>query len=220
MPRRYKVGTHKDYDKHFDAEKVASPLLNPNRMEKEPRSEASLKFFWGMAQKNSVESLLQEYQGHLAKARRKLQAVMDEFEIAEARAKRLGNAPPEPDKRLVEERFKREAIVDIIADEVAKLEKRFKEFEDREAAKPENQVLPYGPAGAAKCSRMVDGNLASIDGQVVKYNGGEPFIDDKRSPYDKMKVSDYKRLIVLPFKKIRREWSGKLEDLPPRPEEV
>jgi hypothetical protein len=48
--------------------------------------------------------------------------------------------------------------------------------------------------------------VLSIDGQKISYNKrGEPFIDDKNSPYDGLLLYRYRREVVGPYVKAKQE---------------
>lgn len=100
----------------------------------------------------------------------------------------------EPD-HLKTERLKTEALLDVCGAEAEWLQKELREFETKEAAKKEDEVLMYGTEMSSwgNPPKEIDGQIVSKitdeDTQKTVY-----IIDDSRSPYDGMSLFDYREM--------------------------
>lgn len=96
-------------------------------------------------------------------------------------------------KKLQVEKFRQEALLDVCGAEVEWLEKKKKELESKRDDKTRSRMLKYGPicSQSGSPAKEIDGqkvSLIDISGNTV------PIIDDSRSPYDGMKLSDYRKM--------------------------
>jgi len=235
--RRYTpIGKFPAYDNLYGALKQKSPILNVTEYS---LSEDSLKI--GNAE--GIKTLLVEREGSkngeyfdptfggtwreakLTSVNRQLEAIEEEFKKVKQTARNLGsripeNMPPE----LFTRKLELEAKLDILLEECDTLRKLQNEFRGREEKEGNDRVLKYGPVGWGQGEP-----LRMLDGQNISANGeGELFIDDTRSPYNGMKVVDYRERIMMPFlteqRKRKSPWLSpmtvKRENLPLWPEDL
>jgi hypothetical protein len=108
--------------------------------------------------------------------------------------------PTEYPPELLDMKLKLEAKYDILSAEVEMIQKKLREFKDMEAKEDDSRVLQYGLQRSGKFwgSRAPSPELINVlhdlDGQLISMHDGFLIIDDERSPYDGMKVSDYHTL--------------------------
>ncbi len=199
-----------------------SPILNPSAY-------AINYSALSMSHKEGLRNLLHTYErkglernedrpfGILELAKLEVEGVEKEFEKLKQSAVNSGKIPPDKMPEDLADKYMQARIkLSLKSEERQKIKKLLEKFEQEEQQKAGNHVLYYGPCGGGKGDP-----LREIDGQTVKQNkGGVLVIDDPRSPYDKMKVVDYRERVIKPFVKQRK---GKMravrrENLPPRPE--
>jgi hypothetical protein len=100
-----------------------------------------------------------------------------------------GNLPP----HLVESRAKREAKLKDARAKLADIEKQLKAYEEQEERIEQEVMLQYGPRGWSKGDQ--DGTLTRMDGQKLKLMPDNVLIiNDPRSKYNQMRVSDYRKM--------------------------
>ncbi|MDD3579442.1 MAG: hypothetical protein PHW74_00310 [Desulfobacca sp.] len=230
-PRRYRIGQHPEYDRLFDFLKVKSPVLNP-------KSHAVSETRMAMSSPGGLKSLVYAYEGitdpsseHygdiqidgrwrpgvLKGHEMALFKIDADFEKLQGQARRSGKSEPTalpPD--LQEQRLKAEARLDVTRSELEHLKRELAKFEAKEESERRSEILYYGPCGSARGDPV-----RWIDGQnVVRDENDELVIDCVDSPYDKMKVVDYRRHVVEPFRASRNKFTTrfKADRLPPRPE--
>jgi hypothetical protein len=109
--------------------------------------------------------------------------------------------PTEYPKELLDLKMKWPAKLDIIKLEIEKLEKTLKELDSVKEVKDDTLVLCYGLRcngsfhGIGSSYYRPDIARAVLDGQYLTLTKDDILIiDDKRSPYDQMKVSDYRKM--------------------------
>lgn len=223
MPRRYRIGINPAYDRRYDWLKGGSLLLNPNgkRFDFKVMEATALRVLSEWNTKEGVECLVHDWKGFLAQAQELLDRAILEVELDKGDAFRAGRAEPVETPQQAKHRLELEAYLDIVTDELARLEKRLKEFKSVEAAKPENRILGFGPRGISKGGFDDKGfalDIVKIDGQRVQQTDKGPVINEPASPYHGMMVRDYRAQIVLPWLKSKRRMKAvRLEELPPRP---
>lgn len=188
MSRRYELGTHPEYDASYSKFEATSRILHPDGPHGPANSELSTV--------TVLSDLIDE----------KKQKVVDievRFERMQEARRKSGDAPLTGlPSDLQRERLVLEARIDVLALELAAVQKVEKERQDREQAAAEAEILKFGPM----CSgRLRDGVLAIIDGQPVISKRGTLRIACKSSPYDGMAVSDYKAMAAAWQKSRRRE---------------
>lgn len=101
---------------------------------------------------------------------------------------------------LNNDRIRAFAKIDLIHEEIETLKVPIKKIADKAIAANDSKVLEYGPV----CSGAFHGIgtedykpwkvKAELDGQLLVMTSQGIIIDDERSPYNKMKVEDYRKL--------------------------
>jgi hypothetical protein len=95
-------------------------------------------------------------------------------------------------KELLSEFYEVNARLDVYCGELEELKKHRNEFEDEVEQESTEDVLKWGLRGFSK---LRHGVIEKIDGQRCSITDeGVVIIDDPRSPYDHMAVSDYRKL--------------------------
>jgi hypothetical protein len=114
-----------------------------------------------------------------------------------------GNRPPDdkienwPDD-LRRRRLKQEALLDVMQEEAAWLDKALLKFTTNEEADRSGEVLKYG---CRQSGQLRNGVLALLDGQRCSVNSdGLLIIDDPSSPYTGMAVHSYREVICPAFR--------------------
>lgn len=109
--------------------------------------------------------------------------------------------PTEMPQNLLNERLKFEGQLFILNTEIEELNRRLKTFADAENVISESKVLQYGLICSGALHGIGTGYYesskarAELDSQfLTMVPEGFLIIDDTRSPYDQMKVSDYHKL--------------------------
>ncbi len=204
----YERGKYPIYDDLFDRKRLESNILNYDPI---PSIHTIIE------DKQNLQSLLLErvgdeegnyYRSGIARRaflpmiRSKLYAIHVQFEIIkETFVKRGFEKPTTLPNDLRDKQLRLFAEEDVTLEEIETLELKIKNFTDREQEEDNSRVLEYG----LKCSghfwgfkapteEMVN-QLHDLDGQLITMHpDGFLIIDDKRSPYDGMKVSDYHKL--------------------------
>jgi len=112
---------------------------------------------------------------------------------------------------MMERKLKAEAKVDVIKDEIRKLEKALSAYQEKEAKIRKRRVLQYGPDGRSK---LRGGILVEVDGQIVKKDKhGVLRIADDQSPYNGLETWRYFSEVNGPWyaEKTRRDKLNRLE---------
>lgn len=95
-------------------------------------------------------------------------------------------------KELLSEYYEVNARLDVYCGELEELKKHLDEFKDEVEQESTEDVLKWGLRGFSK---LRHGVIEKIDGQKCSItDSGVVIIDDIRSPYDHMAVSDYRKL--------------------------
>ena len=212
--RRYKIGEQPIYDRAFD-------ILISTRLISNPHKSTNIYDSWvyyKLQDREGIEYLLYLWKGDdqgyyykngeklpsdLKAAEDDLQEVHNEFKRMQQRWINWGRKPPtEMPEDMMERKLKAEAKVDVIKDEIRKLEKALNAFKEKEAKIRKGQVLKYGPKGSGS---QRNGILAEIDGQVVKPDKeGVLRIADELSPYNGLEVWRYREEVGTPWAKEKR----------------
>lgn len=196
--RRFKEGEHLMYDQVFNKAKRESAIFAPERTSISHSYIAD----W-IRDKGGIEKLISERKDKLSHAQGKLDDIDLKFSDLKKRAINTGRREPKKmPADLFEERLKAEARFDVVAEEIAYLEKTLSEFVEVEQKQDDSAVLKYGPVGMSK---VKNNQVCEIDGQAVgKHESGLFMIDDGRSPYHGMLICDYLEHVVKPW--IRLQW--------------
>jgi len=155
------------------------------------------KEHFGMSSRGGLLALLDEYQERLSRALELLDQVPLAFENQKLQARRGGKQEPgEMPPELLAEKHKLEARADVILEEIARIKELISEFETRAKREKEAMVLKFGPMGTSKGSpcTIIDGQPCGIDAE------GLPRIDCPKSPFNGMRVCDYREKIVKPWR--------------------
>jgi hypothetical protein len=205
--RRYKIGKHPQYDKRFDVLKGRSSILGTVQRGNFDFTKSLLT-----ASIHTLKSAIADYEKKIKRQEETVAAVEQDWR---ASLQRMGKPiPAEPPGDVLRQRMEAEAKLDILGEEKDWLEKELKKMEAKAKAEDDRKVLYYGPQGSGKGDP-----LREIDGQKVENRKGELVIADGRSPYDGMRIADYREKLVGPYLKNHdRTRPVEKENLPPRPE--
>ncbi len=224
MAKQEKKNLGPAYFCRYNVRKEQSPVLNPTKY--------SLNWTaLSLSDENGLRRGLEEYErrgnpdaasdyyGKIQIAEMAAEKKEEEFERFKQQKVNLGYRPPTEMPSDMRERYEEAlAELDVVKEEACKIKSALLKWGKKKQEDSDRQVLYYGPIGHGKGDP-----LREIDGQTVKQNkNGILNIDDHRSPYNKMRVVDYRERIVLPF---IRQRQGSLhavrrDNLPPRPEGV
>jgi len=187
--------SHKRDDKLFNYLKAKSPILDSKN-----RSHMD-SCVWQFADVRGLSGLITELEGSQTRAAELLATIDAEFENQKVRARRLGKVEPtEIPQDLAKEQLEAQARADVIALELAFVREKLVEAEARIAAAADDKVLMYGPIGSGRCEPLVE-----IDGQAVKADDeGILRINCKKSPYNGMRICDYREMVCKPFQAWQR----------------
>jgi hypothetical protein len=212
--RRYKVGEHRQYDLTFDRLAWDSFILNPGHAR---RSEWNFGLLHDLSNRQGLERLLQEWKGngngrtldrhgvevpsHQLKNKQEIGALQERFEGLNQRRINKGMRPlKEMRSDMLTELYQLEAQSDIIAAEIAQLEKLLTTHVEKDDKTATEKVLRYGPRGDSYSGRP-DRVITELDGQHVEPDReGVLRIRDERSPYHGMRVIDYRERVISTFR--------------------
>ncbi|MBN2828830.1 MAG: hypothetical protein JXR56_00755 [Candidatus Cloacimonetes bacterium] len=110
--------------------------------------------------------------------------------------------------KLLEERLKTEARLDVWKREAELLQNLVDHWKETKTERDASKVLQYGPRGNGQ---LKGGYLDEIDYQKVEYVGDILVIVDEHSPYKGMAVSSYREHIVEPVRAAQRKRMFDLE---------
>ena len=178
------------YHKMFDNLRVRSIVLNMNARIK---SERAMNF----NSRQDLKVLLGEYKGKEENTKsklfeiNKLQEQTDKINKYQGRTKGIST-------HSLNERFRTEARLDILTEEIEELDKLIGEIGEQEQKKTNSYILKYGPRGVG----VIKGNiLVLLDGQqVAPGKDGSLRIADKNSIYDGIPINAYYDAISKPWK--------------------
>jgi len=216
--RRYSRGENDVYDKEYLQLRQISPVINPQNISAQNFKYSGLIPITNKWQAKQILLMLEgdengkcegSMQGQRIKARKQtvtLRLKQATKAIADYKQKRIneGFDVPTADEipqPLMNDLHKFEAQWDVVVAEIDGCKQLLKKFEEEEKVEHSREVLKRGLRGNYK---KKDGILSVIDGQRVSVINKILVIDDKFSPYDGMKVVDYRRLA--------KEWRKKRED--------
>lgn len=112
--------------------------------------------------------------------------------------------PPELEARY----YDMEARINVREDELARLEQIRAAWEKEVEDKRKSEVLRYGAQGS---TQLRDGIVVEIDGQNVSIIDRWPVIYDDLSPFDGMRVCDYRRTVSVHWFARKRKMQNDLE---------
>lgn len=112
--------------------------------------------------------------------------------------------PTEMPPDIKEEFYQLEAQINIRQNELEKVEKIINGFKKAVDNSHQKEVLQYGVQNSGS---LRGGVIAEIDGQKVSVIGNYPVIDDEFSPFDGMRVADYRSRVCPPHhqRKLRKQ---------------
>ena len=213
--RRYQWGEQPVYDRKYETLKMMSAVLNPVKREKigGPRggdgtAEAAdlrrklnvLDGMDGLDDKYFDPSFSGQYQicnrvqaeTNLALAEEALKRSRQNA-VYNGQARTFADAKGTPGDR--DRVLLCEATLDIVGEEIDWLRTRIRALEAPLKAKHDAQMLLYGPQGSGT-------GLNSVDGQTIaRLQDGRPYIDDPRSPFNRMLLVDYRQHVAHPYLK-------------------
>lgn len=134
--------------------------------------------------------------------------------------------PTEMPKELLKEKLNYQARLDVTDVEIEFLTKKLKAFTDAEENKTDGEVLEYGLLGNGRYHGTHATNpdlinvLKEIDGQrITQTSSGLLIINDLRSPYSGMSVTDYRELCAVWYQQDKIHRNRKLKALKARAKE-
>jgi hypothetical protein len=210
MPRRYKTSENHEYHQEFDRLKGQSKILNPRCVTiNDIALEASFQ---------PAQVLAEWLEAAVPKAKAALDAAALEWEKTKVKARRTGRpVPQEEPPRILEQRLRAEAAVDVVNEEVAALRRMTEQRKKADEAVRPEKVLQWGPRGCG-----FGEPLREIDGQVVVERDGELVISCAQSQYDGLALPVYHSEVVMPYlkacRKARKETGRAVAPWPKRPE--
>jgi hypothetical protein len=198
--RRFRMSENPHYHRFFDAEKsfsIKDPAMDRSRL----------------SDSTGCKSLRREILDKIQDRSRRVSEIEQDFEQHKERCRNEGRLVPERMDSVTLDRWL-EAIarLDVGAEELDLVEERLKVITDAEQKASDQAVLQFGPVGIG---RIQGGILAVIDGQkVAAGEDGVLRIMDSRSPYDTMRIEDYKQFVVSEYHRNRGEMFQKqMEDI-------
>lgn len=205
VQRRYKAGVHKNYDETYKNAIIGSHILNSG--------DKVVNSFTLIVEKRNIEEQLylllgdengylinkenQEVPAELTYWKRKIQDAEDVFSaLNQDRINRGEMALNEMPHDLLKNKLFAEAYFDVSEKEVEHLKKQMKRYEAAETEERKGKLLNGGPRGSGQLKM---GILAVLDGQLVKVVDEVLYIVDEASPYNGMRVVDYRSLVSKPW---------------------
>ena len=191
--RRYAKGRFEAYDDARERFHAESQVLNPDAN-------------WGgtiinLTDAHDVDFALHERtddDGLLAAAEKAVEWVKTRFKAHQEKRVASGRRKPEEmPSNLQNDLHEAQAGLDVIRDEISRLEELAEALATGEKQKDDSKVLANGPRGV---SRMMGGEICELDGQIVGKNEHGMFeVIDDRSRYNGVIVADYFDEIVKPW---------------------
>lgn len=204
--RRYPSGKHPIYDREYNVFRVKSSILNEGgrsiwdigRFSSIQSLEKELYLLLG--QKDNFGKIVtnkgQETFAAIPKIQKRLKALKKKLDERKENLLLGGYSLDEikEPKNMKEERLINEAHLDVKMAEVEYLTKAIEKLKQEQANVELGKILEYGPCFTRKGvpPRLVDGQKvgACIDAKGNRFL----IIDDERSPYNGMSLTDYKAL--------------------------
>ncbi|MBN1181803.1 MAG: hypothetical protein JXB49_05905 [Bacteroidales bacterium] len=197
--KRYKRGTYKIYNEHYNMLRLSSQILNGGSI----RPSIHM-IFWD---KQSILGMILELEGNeqgkyfksgelryakIPIVQEQLKSIKNRFYEYQRQKRNEGFEQTDKYPPFLErERLLTEAQLDVLKEELTELNRRLSTYTDQEKTESDSKVLAYG----LRCHcKLKDGRIFTIDGQYVKEINGVMTINDQRSPYDKLPVSEYRQL--------------------------
>lgn len=206
--RRYKVGLNPVYDREFNSRRIGSRVINGGNMLPGVNT-----IIWD---KSACIGLLLELRGSddgyfyrnglpvkadIPNCHEKITKLEKDFANYQQEAVNRGYPKPAQwPAELIEERFKREAQLDVMEEERDVIQERLDKFIAEERKRETDKMLMQGPSGNR---RLQNGMLVEIDGQEVEQINGRFVITQTESPYFGVSVTDYQEHISEPWAKAR-----------------
>jgi len=195
--RRYKAGEIKAYDDVYNLRRVRSTVLNTGN-----------RTIWNMHETSDLTGLKNtlhmyigddagEIKGKNPPEFAQIPALMQELKQCEAKFRQVQNQRlkngqgklSQWPKALAEQKYKFEALLDIAEAEADYLKKHIAEYEVKEQAEVDKNMLRHGLLCVAKGEPPRE-----IDGQSTSFINDALVITDTRSPYQGMAVVDYRTM--------------------------
>ncbi len=201
MKRNRRLG--KFYIQEYSEKKFNSPYIN-----KAGGAGDFSHFGWDQESSRQLKGRLKMLDEALEQRKQAVEDALQAFKNYQQERVNAGRKRPEQMPSQYREPWERaEAATDILQEEIQAVKKALAKAEEKDKQKGvTRKVLPYGPKGS---STLRDGVINQVDGQVVALDEKNiPVIDDKRSPYNGMKVADYFETIVRPWVRELRKNRG------------
>lgn len=182
------------YNSAYDKARMQSEILTPNPVP------SMHTIFWD---KNSLKAELIKMLGNYKPAlQEKLADLEFKFQNLKTECRNQGREiPTEMPDKLLNEKYKVEARIDVLTEEVELLSEKLKTIADKVVKQVNENLLRYGLICTSKNHGLNQPNdllinvMKEIDGQNVSMcPEGLLIIDDEASPYHQMSLPDYRKL--------------------------
>lgn len=186
--KRYTTGENPVYDQYYMTYKNKSQILRPTNATFAPNSQ----------DKQGVISTIEEIKIGMQDIEREMRRLNSAWEEYAQRKVNEGFERPEKIcNEYAEELYKLEVRWDVRNEELEKCRKLLAEYE-KEENKRKPQLFQYGLTGDGA---LMHGIISEVDGQKVSIIKNWPVIDEPSSPFDGMRVCDYRKHLAVPWKR-------------------
>lgn len=193
--RRYKIGLHPVYDKRFDRFRINSQIINSGNT-----FPSVSMIIWD---KGAIALELKKLQDEVIPSiANRLRNIDNEF--ARYQKMRVAQGYSQPTQMTIENyenKMVLEAQYDVCLEEAEDLEKKLESYLQAEQREADTHMLEWGLNEVSKLHGLQASDptmtdcLKSIDGQKVEFTAdGVLIINDEKSPYSGMAVSDYREM--------------------------
>jgi len=205
----------KQYNDYYTQYQVDSIFLNAGNV----KYQGTNTKFWDKANlKQELVSYLGNNHGMIVKdgnaqfaripsARQQLAELEANHQRYREHQKNLGFETADYSNKELDTKLKLEALISVMEGEVEAIEKRLATFEEKVKVVDDSQVLCWGLQGTV---RQKGGFPVEIDGQNVSKVGDDYCISDTRSPYNSLKLSQYRKLCTIWREDQKRKQKEKL----------
>ncbi|MDY0388879.1 MAG: hypothetical protein RBT65_17535 [Methanolobus sp.] len=183
MAKKYVTGQHPIFDAAYIKFHNKSDILN----------QANRGVFAPVLDLQNCKNIKAELSKIITEMESNLAGVKSQFKDYQQQMINEGwDKPTEMPSWLTEEFFQLEAQINIRQNEIEKLDKIINDYKKTADEAHRKEVLRNGVQGSGS---LRDGVVVEIDDQKVSVIDGWPVIDDEFSPFDGMRVADYRRVV-------------------------
>ena len=199
--KKYKTGTHDHFDKMYLKFKNKSQILGNGT---DVASTSNILWDKAALSHAVIEYLGDEEGTYILKgetitaliptAKQEIKAIEKQWKQVKRQRMNEGFAEPTEEEwpeDLLNQRLKWEARLNILEEEIVKINEALAEYDQPEADESDKQVLRYG---LSESGQLHDGVLCEMDGQIVAPIDDIPVIQDIRSPFNGMSIPEYRKL--------------------------